>query len=348
MPIIVSYVQIVDGLRVWNLPTEKLDDLLSRHLLSDLEIVVGHEATSRILVIGQQFTNVLTFFRIHFLKHRLLRFSPRVLQDIRSIIWVHLLQNVGCTGHTEPFQDTDLDFVVLQFGQRIGCLLVVQRFEQSVALIKIQIVHDVRQIRRVQFREFFPRCPHLHATNITPEGLYKTPRNRVLANLVMKPPLDDMDDPCEPSPAHEAPDPGIGCYDTQLAVTFRQLNIVHTHDLGTVDVDNLFVQNMVEQQHGGVFQLEVGLKFGISEFESTLCDAQTAHVVPRHARQAALRLDENSHDDWELLASRYFKVSDRADYGLLAIQNAHAKNITEVEHLRLLGRENGTAPVCYA
>jgi len=33
---------------------------------------------------------------------------------------------------------------------------------------------------------------------------------------------------------------------------------------------------------------------------------------------------------------------------LLAIQNAHAKNITEVEHLRLLGRENGTAPVCYA
>src|SRR5450756_3109381 len=100
--------------------------------------------------------------------------------------------------YKRQFQDTDLDFVVLQFGQRIGCLLVVQRFEQSVALIKIQVVHDVRQIRRMQFRKFFPRCPHLYAANITPEGLYKTPRNRVLANLVMAPSFNDMNEPCEP------------------------------------------------------------------------------------------------------------------------------------------------------
>jgi hypothetical protein len=115
----------------------------------------------------------------------------------------------------------------------------------------------------MELGQLLPCRTHLHIPYVAAKRFHETPWNRVFGNLAMSQPLQTVNEPRKASPSHETAKARVGRNDTKLAVALCQFDVIDTNDLGSMDVDDLLVQNMVEQKHGRIFQPEVGLQLSV-------------------------------------------------------------------------------------
>ena len=171
-----------------------------------------------------------------------------MIQQIRRCIWIHLLHDVSSALWIERFNDGGLN-VTVDLLQRLGGDLFVQSFKDRFSLGWSQILDDIGDIGRMESRQSLVLDAQLHAARgISFDQIDELPGNH---------PWLQSSDQCLYShggryafqqAAHRTTHANINLGDLDADSTVRrfrmQVDVVHTNDFSSVDVDDLLIQQV--------------------------------------------------------------------------------------------------------
>lgn len=103
-------------------------------------------------MVFQKFPHILGLLRLHQGKQFLLLLLREVRQDVRRVVRGHLIEDVRSPLAVHLPEDVRLPLLI-QLLQRVGGGLIVQGRDDLRALVVGEVLDDVGDLRRVQFRE---------------------------------------------------------------------------------------------------------------------------------------------------------------------------------------------------
>ena len=107
------------------------------------DILGIHQAAGRIFGEFQQLPDLGARFVLHLMQDFLRGLVLELRQDVGRLVRRHLLHDVGRFFGLQRFQNAGLDFGV-DFGERFGGYFAVDGFENGLAVVGAEILHNVR------------------------------------------------------------------------------------------------------------------------------------------------------------------------------------------------------------
>ena len=284
---------------------------------------------------GHQLDDVFRALLLHFLEDVLRGILGKVLQQVRRFAGGHLLDDVGRLRGVEVLDQADLDFRV-RFLQGFGGGLHVEGLEDGGPLVDVQLLDDVREIRRVQLgqaalRDLEPqqvgRC----------QGLDELPGDELVGQGIVKKPVQQgIHEPLHADPPHQPPEADVHMDQVQPLARLQKLQVVDAPDLGPVGVHDLLVQEGLLQQEFVVAQ---------GRFPEVLREQQVhlepvpglVDLMPCDERRgfAAPGLEKNAGHGWIRLGQVGHQVNDFADRTAFGIDDARSQDLAQKqENLR--------------
>ena len=132
----------------------------------------------------------------------------------------------------------------VEMFERVGGRFVVERTDDARGVARREVADDLGQIGGVQPREAESEtdswiCVGLRSCSGATLSQAISVRGSVSTSARPRLPAAE--------PAHDAAEPDVGRDDAQRAAGARDLDVVDAHDLAAVDVDDLFVEEILDQ-----------------------------------------------------------------------------------------------------
>src|SRR5207245_920107 len=133
----------------------------ARRRFAHVNEIGGHHSARRVLIEAQQRFHLAGLFSRQFLEHVLGDFRREISQNVGSHVRLHLLDDVRRSFRRHFLHDLRSQ-PRIQFGQRLGGRLLVERSDDRLPLGGREFFHNVRQVRRVHTFELVVGDPQLH------------------------------------------------------------------------------------------------------------------------------------------------------------------------------------------
>ena len=109
----------------------------------------GHHAASGAVLVAEQAADLRCVFHAHKAQERFGALVGQVAHDVGCVVRVHVTQHVSGLLVVQAFDEVGLVFV-LHFRDGLGCLGVVEVLEHVCALLRVQLLQNVRDVGGVQ------------------------------------------------------------------------------------------------------------------------------------------------------------------------------------------------------
>ena len=209
----------------------------------DPKVVGRHQAAGGIVVVGDEFAQIVRRLAVHLAQQLFLTFLRQVAEQIGRVVGVHLFDDVGGALGAEIVDDRTLH-VGVEVLERVGSRLVVERADDPRRVLRRQLADDVCQFGGVQPREpvLADRQPDLGRIEVV-QRRDVVPRDQRTRHAIDQ----ARDESRRTEPAQQPADPDVGGDHAQRAGGARDLDVVDPHDLAAVDVDDLLVEQILDQ-----------------------------------------------------------------------------------------------------
>ena len=142
LTLVIFHVDIVDDIEVTRFTPQRLKGLLYGRMRRLREKTGGHHTAGRLLVVGEEASDILCRFRLHFLKETLGMGFFQFLEEVRSLTGRHLLEHVRGFLGGHLLDQLDLDLGIRLF-EDLGSHFDVKGTENPIPLRPVEVFNDV-------------------------------------------------------------------------------------------------------------------------------------------------------------------------------------------------------------
>jgi hypothetical protein len=195
-------------------------------------------------MVSHQIFQIGRFFGLHFFQQFFPNIFRQICHQVGSIVRLHLFDDIGSAFRFQIFNDRDLNFR-FHFFKCISRGFDIQIFKNFAPLCRVQLGHDVSNIGMVKPGKTMGWNSELQPINRFFKALDIGPTD----NMGMQNPSETtnrpIENPLERDQLADAPqktsNTNIDPDQTQNAVCHDQVDVIHTNDACSMDIDNLLV-----------------------------------------------------------------------------------------------------------
>ena len=224
-------------------PSDALECLLPRRIGVDADELGAHEPARRGGVVAEQRPQAASLEGGEETDHVLAPFLGKLEDEVGGVVGLHAGEQRGDLLVAPVLDELEL-VAVLELLEDVGLELGIgrDRGEDLLALVMRRRLDEVGDLRGVELRELRVRHPKPHGGDVPRERLDRGPVEEAAR----------LDPPGERARQHapdEAPHADVDADHAVPALEPRELDLVRAHEPGTVDVDQLPVEDVLLQQH---------------------------------------------------------------------------------------------------
>ena len=243
LPSVVGDVHVVDRLGV-GLELAQAVDRLGRGQAGRHGHELGrHDAAGRVLVVGHELLDFLRLVLLHQAEDLLAALVREVRHQVRRLVRIHLLEDVGRAGGLQVFEDVDLG-LGFHLADGVGRGLVVEGGDHADPVVAAELVDDRRQVCRVELGQALVGDAQLHAGDRSLDRIDVLPVDVPLRNLAVETAGDGPPRPLDAEPAQQAGGSDVHGDQMQRAFDLVEPEVVDADHLAAVDVDDLAVHQV--------------------------------------------------------------------------------------------------------
>ena len=220
--------------------------------MQDGDVLGGHQATGRVLAVGEQFLDVARLVLLHLLQQLLRPLARHVGEQVRHLVGGHRLQDVRGALDIEPLEDRGLHLRLIDLFQRIRGFLVIEGGEDGTPVVGAELVDDVGDVGRMELGELGMGDPKLDRADVGLHGVDGLPGDELLRPVQPERRRNASAQPLEPDPARQPATPDIDADDERRAFDLGKLKVVDPHHPAAVHVDDLLVEDLPCQPQLGI------------------------------------------------------------------------------------------------
>ena len=270
-------------------------------------------------------------FLLHQAEDLLAALVREVGHQVRGLVRIHLLEDVGRARRLQVFEDVDL-CLGFHLADGVGRRLVVEGCDHADSVVAAELVDDRRQVCRVELGQALVGDSQLHAGDRPLDRIYVLPVDVPLRDLAVETACESPPRPLDAEPAQQPGGADVHGDQVQRAFDLVEPQVVDADHLAAVDVDDLAVHQVL---------LEANLVGPLMELADVdggrpqrgAAGVQGSHRLPLQEDLPAVGPDDDAGHGRIPIADGDDQVGNGSDRLALLVAHGPADRLAQIEHV---------------